>query len=279
VYVFVRDGNVWSQQAYVKASNTGWNDQFGTSVALSGDGNTLAVGAWWEDSNATGIDGNQADDSAFAAGAVYVFVRDGVDWSQQVYVKASNTGTLDQFGSSVALSGNGDALAVGAYREESNATGVNGDQDDNSANYAGAVYVFVRNGGVWSQQAYIKASNADASDQFGWSVALSGDGNTLAVGAKSESSNATGIDGDQAHDSTQSGAAYVFVREGANWSQQAYVKASNTDLGDQFGYEVGVANDGNTLAVGAVYESSGATGIGGNQDDNSAGASGAVYLY
>ncbi len=71
----------------------------------------------------------------------------------------------------------------------------------------------------------------------------------------------------------------MFVREGANWSQQAYVKASNTDLGDQFAYEVGVANDGNTLAVGAVYESSGATGIGGNQDDNSAGASGAVYLY
>jgi cysteine-rich repeat protein len=286
VYVFARNDGVWSQQAYVKASNTPTDsmhgDEFGTSVALSGDGNTLAVAARFESSNATGIDGNQADDSAPWAGAVYVFVRDGVDWSQQVYVKASNTEFADQFGSSVALSGNGDTLAVGANGEDSNATGVNGDQDDNSVNYAGAVYVFVRNGGVWSQQAYIKASNTDTDmpDSFGWSVALSGDGNTLAVGAHGESSNATGIDGDQADDSAQvSGAAYVFVREGANWSQQAYVKASNTDLGDSFGYEVAVASDGNTLAIGAVHESSSATGIGGNRDNNSAGVSGAVYLY
>jgi hypothetical protein len=258
----------------------------GSSLALSGDGNTLAVGAPSEDSNATGLVGNQADDTAIInnsganSGAVYVFVRDGVDWSQQVYVKASNTGHTDRFGHSVALSGNGDTLAVGANSEDSNATGVDGDQDDNSANNAGAVYVFVRNGGVWSQQAYVKASNTDAPDYFGSSVALSGDGNTLAVGAKQESSNATGIDGDQADDSAQvSGAAYVFVREGANWSQQAYVKASSTNVGAEFGYEVGVANDGNTLAVGAIYESSNATGIGGNQDNNFASASGAVYLY
>jgi hypothetical protein len=279
VYVFARNDGVWSQQAYVKASNTDARDYFGTRVALSGDGNTLAVGAQVEDSNATGIDGNQADDSAFGAGAVYVFVRDGVDWSQQVYVKASNTDEGDGFGTSVALSGNGDTLAVGANREESNATGVNGDQDDNSAIYTGAVYVFVRIDGVWSQQAYIKASNADELDQFGWSVALSGDGNILAVGAETESSNATGIDGDQADDSVaQSGAAYVFVREGRNWSQQAYVKASSTEVADWFGYEVGVANDGNTLAVGA-YEGSCATGIGGNQDDDYCAWSGAVYLY
>jgi cysteine-rich repeat protein len=280
VYVFVRDGNVWSQQAYVKASNTDAGDYFGRSVALSGDGNTLAVGAEGEDSNATGIDGNQANDSAHNSGAVYVFVRDGGVWSQQVYVKASNTELWDWFGTSVTLSGNGDTLAVGANAEDSNATGINGDQDDNSASPAGAAYVFIRIDGVWSQQAYIKASNTDAQDEFGWSVALSGDGNTLAVGAHKESSNATGIDGDQADDSASaSGAAYVFVREGANWSQQAYVKASNTQYSNLFGYEVGVANDGNTLAVGAIFESSGATGIGGNQDDNSASASGAVYLY
>jgi len=209
-----------------------------------------------------------------------LFVRDGVDWSQQVYVKASNPDWVDQFGNSVALSGNGDTLAVGAYPEASNATGINGDQDDNSVDYAGAAYVFVRNGGVWSQQAYVKASNTDAGDSFGSSVALSGDGNILAIGAPKESSNATGINGDQADDSVeQSGAAYVFVREGANWSQQAYVKASNTHEANLFGYEVGVANDGNTLAVGAIFESSSATGIGGNQDDNFASASGAVYLY
>jgi hypothetical protein len=140
--------------------------------------------------------------------------------------------------------------------------------------------VFVREGANWSQQVYVKASNTGWADRFGTSVALSGNGDTLAVGANSEDSNATGVDGDQDDDSaTQSGAAYVFVREGANWSQQAYVKASSTKVGAVFGYEVGVASDGNTLAVGAILESSSATGIGGNQDDTTTAASGAVYLY
>jgi hypothetical protein len=280
VYVFARNDGVWSQQALAKASNTGTADQFGHSVALSGNGDTLAVGAYGEDSSATGVGGNQDDNSMDGAGAVYVFARNDGVWSQQTYVKASNTDTLDQFGRSVALSGNGDTLAVGADGENSSATGIDGNQDDTSLHFAGAVYVFARNNGVWSQQAYVKASNTDEHDHFGHSVALSGDGNTLAVGAASEDSNATGIDGDQADDSASgSGAASVFGREGANWLQQAYVKASSTNEGTHFGYEVGVANDGNTLAVGAIMESSGATGIGGNQDDHSLTFSGAVYLY
>ncbi|MDW8373921.1 MAG: FG-GAP repeat protein, partial [Planctomycetota bacterium] len=73
VYVFVRSGGVWSQQAYIKASNTGADDWFGYSVALSADGNTLAVGAPYEESNATGIGGNQNDNSAADSGAVYLF--------------------------------------------------------------------------------------------------------------------------------------------------------------------------------------------------------------
>ena len=108
-------------------------------MALSGD--TLAVGAFFEDGGATGIGGDPGDKSAFGSGAVYVFTPDfGGAWSQQAYVKASNTGSGDQFGWSVAL--DGDTLAVGAIREESAATGVSGDQDDNSADRAGAVYVF-----------------------------------------------------------------------------------------------------------------------------------------
>ena len=83
------------------------------------------------------------------------------------------------FGRSVAVSG--DTVVVGADGEESNATGINGDQDDNSASYAGAAYVFVRNGAIWSQQAYLKASNTDTVDRFGISVAVSGD--TVVVGA------------------------------------------------------------------------------------------------
>src|SRR5262245_24489491 len=113
-----------SLPAYVKASNTGAGDQFGSSVALSADGSTLAVGAWLEDSVAAGIGGNQADNSAPAAGAVYLFTRSGTTWSQQAYVKASNTGANDWFGSSVALSADGSTLAVGASREDSAATGI-----------------------------------------------------------------------------------------------------------------------------------------------------------
>ncbi|MBK8256486.1 MAG: FG-GAP repeat protein [Polyangiaceae bacterium] len=280
VYVFTRSGGVWSQQAYIKASNTNADDGFGWSVALSADGNTLAVGARWEGSSATGVNGNQADNSAEYAGAVYVFTRSGGVWSQQAYIKASNTEAGDQFGYSVALSADGTTLAVGAAYEASNATGINGNQADNSAEWAGAVYVFMQIGGVWSQQAYIKASNTDAGDGFGWSVALSAYGTTLAVGARWESSSAAGANGNQADNSAQfAGAVYVFTRSGGVWSQQAYLKASNPDSGDEFGVSVALSGDGGTLAVGAWWEASSATGINGNQADNSANSAGAVYVF
>jgi trimeric autotransporter adhesin len=284
VYVFTRTAaGVWSQQAYVKASNTDAGDQFGHAVALSGDGNTLAVGAISEDSAATGIGGNQNDNSAASAGAVYVFTRTAAGvWSQQAYVKASNTGPGNEFGDSVALSADGSTLAVGAIGEPSAATGINGDQNDTSAASAGAAYVFTRaDNGAWSQQAYLKASNTNAGDRFGSSVALSGDGNSLAVGGTGEASAATGINGNQNDNSAASaGAVYVFTRTAAGvWSQQAYVKASNTDAGDQFGHAVTLSVDGNTLAVGAFGEASAATGIGGNENDNSVGGSGAAYVF
>ena len=180
-------------------------------MALSSDGNTLAVGANGEDSNATGINGDQPNNSASEAGAVYVFTRSGSTWSQQAYVKASNTKAGDAFGRRVALSGDGNTLAVGAEDEKSNATGLNGDQSDNTASSAGAVYVFTRSGNTWSQQAYVKASNTTTNDLLGTSVALSGNGNTLAVGAQGEDSNATGINGDPTDNSANSaGAVYVY---------------------------------------------------------------------
>ena len=140
---------------------------------------------------------------------------------QQAYLKASNTGggeewpgiTGDNFGNSVAISG--DTIIVGAPVEDSNATGVNGNQGDNSATDSGAAYVFVRNGTPWRQQAYLKASNAEANDGFG-PVAVSGD--TVVVGAPGEAGSATGANGDQSDNSAPgSGAAYVFVRSGTNW--------------------------------------------------------------
>jgi hypothetical protein len=279
-YVFVRSGGEWTQQAYVKASNTDLADFFGGTVALSGDGGTLAVGATGEDSGATGINGNPTDESVARSGAAYVFVRSGGVWSQQAYVKASNTGQDDAFGASMALSHDGDSLAVGADWEACLATGINGDQADDSAQGAGAVYVLVRSGEVWSQQAYIKASNTGFHDVFGRRLALSDDGNTLAAGAHGESSAATGIDGDQADLwATFSGAAHVFVRSGDVWSHKAYVKASNTDENDHFGLGVALSGDGSTLGVCAPHERSSATGIGGDQADNSIFGAGAVYLY
>jgi uncharacterized repeat protein (TIGR01451 family) len=270
-YVFVRSAGVWSQQAYLKASNTDASDFFGQSMAISGD--TLVVGASLEDSNATGVDGDQLDNSAQWSGAAYVFVRSAGSWSQQAYLKASNTDGGDEFGHSVAISG--DILVVGAPHEASNAIGVDGDQSNDSTYHAGAAYVFVRSAGVWSQQAYLKASNTGWNDWFGYSVAISGD--TLVVGAFVEGSNATGVDGNQWDNSApQAGAAYVF-RRSAVWSQQAYLKASNTDGPDQFGWSVAISD--NTVVAGARGERSNATGVGGDQSNNSVVGAGAAYVF
>lgn len=284
VYVFTQDNTgVWAQQAYIKASNTEQDDFFGYSVALSSDGDTLAVGTYEEDSNATGIDGNESDNSVASAGAVYVFTRDNTGtWAQQAYVKASNTEQEDFFGYRVALNADGDTLAVGAYGEDSNATGIDGDESDNSVQEAGAVYVFMRNeSGTWSQQAYIKASDVRVIDSFGSSLSLSGSGDTLAVGAFGEDSNATGINGDQINiDARASGAVYVFIRDASgSWAQQAFIKASNTEEFDYFGHSTALSLDGRTLAVGAIFEDSKATGINGDEMDNSVSGAGAVYVF
>jgi HJR/Mrr/RecB family endonuclease len=280
VYVFVRNADAWSQQAYIKASNTEAMDLFGNSLALSGDGSTLAIGAPLEDSSATGINGNQASNATTDSGAVYVFTRAGTAWTQQAYVKASNSGASDEFGAHLALSADGATLAVGAAEESSAATGVGGNQADNSALQAGAVYVFTRTGVVWTQQAYVKASNTGAGDHFGFSLALSGNGSRLAIGAIDEASAAIGVGGTQTDDSKLSaGAVYLFSRTGATWTQQTYVKASNTDAGDRFGYAVALSQDGGTLAVGADFEASAAIGVDGDQTDNSATLAGAVFVF
>jgi hypothetical protein len=273
VYVFTRTNGVWSQQAYLKASNTETIDFFGESIAL--DAETLAVGAHSEDSCATGINGDQTNNDCPEAGAVYVFTRTNGVWSQQAYVKASNTEAVDFFGSTVALSGN--TLGVGADSEASCATGINGDQTNNDCVRAGAVYVFTRTNGVWSQQAYVKASNTGAEDRFGLrKIALSGD--TLAVAALVEASCATGINGDQTNNGCfGAGAVYVFTRTNSVWSQQAYVKASNTANGDFFGQSVALVGD--TLAVGASDEDSCATGVNGDQSNNGCSGAGAVYVF
>jgi hypothetical protein len=364
VYVFVRRGESWAQQAYIKASNAGANDRFGTVVALSADGNTLAVSAVWESSAAKGVNGDQSDDSIPQAGAAYVFARNGNNWMQQAYVKASNTGRAsngreddfgdgDQFGYSLALSADGNTLAVGAISEDSRASGINNlaFQNDDSAVSSGAVYVYARSGSTWSQQAYIKGSNTEGGDLFGFNLGLSADGNTMAVagydedgssrqingipdnlrngagaiyvftrarnvwtqqaylkGSRSETADSLGyslaISGDGntiaggAADETcytpginppgctndrapnnSVGAAYVFIRNGGAWTEQAFIKASNPGLTDWFGLRMALSSDGNTFAVAAPNENGGSQGINGKQDDNSADDAGAVYLF
>ncbi len=243
----------------MKASNAGSGDIFGSAVALSA--NSIVVGAPGENGSSSGINGNQLDNNLSDSGAVYVFFKTQTTWSQQAYIKASNPGEIDRFGNSVAISG--DTALVAAIDEPSNATGINGDQTNNSAVYSGAVYVFVRSGGAWSQQAYIKASNTQLGDNFGASVAISQD--SVVIGAPSEDSSATGVNGDQSNNSASwSGAGYLFERDGSVWSQQAYLKASNTELtlgNDYFGSAVAIS--GSTVVVGAQGESSDATGIDG----------------
>ena len=174
------------------------------------------MGALNERSDATGVDGDQADDSVEGAGAVYVFERDAEDkWSQVAYIKASNTGEGDHFGSVVRLSEDGATLAVSAYDEDSDARGFDGDEDSDDAEGSGAVYVFALDGDAWQQTAYVKATNADAGDVFGFSTCVSGDGATLAVGAPSEAGGTSGVGGDQGDNSTQlAGAAYVYDLSG-----------------------------------------------------------------
>ena len=365
VYVFTRGETGWTEQAYVKASNPGFGDNFGANVALSADGNTMAAFARFEGSAATGIDGNQNDDSIPGAGAIYLFTREGITWSQQAYIKPSNTGEPapsedlwsdgDQFGYAMDLSADGSTLAVGAIGEDSATTGVNGDESDNSATGAGAVYLFTRGGDAWTQQAYIKASNAgighhfgvavslsaggevmavgsfdeggsgvpnldpnldrdspligtgavyvfersgdtwsetaklktanmEPEDSFGVSVAISGDGKTIAGGALDEDGLTTGVNSTPVPDAdvnTFAGAAYVFVREGEteNWTQQAYIKSTNISQDDWFGSRLALSGDGNTLAVGSQLEDSVAQGIDSNQNDDSAIEAGAVYFF
>jgi trimeric autotransporter adhesin len=253
-YVFTGAGQSWQQQAYLKASNTDPDDDFGRAVAIDGD--TIAVGAEWESSSARGIGGDQTNNDASGSGAVYIFERTGDAWAQTAYLKASNADAGDFFGTSVAIKG--DTLVVGAFGESSGST----DPTDNSASGAGAAYVFQRQAGVWTQTAYLKASNPEAGDGFGGAVAI--DGAMVVVGAGGEGSSAIGVDGDQTNDDAPgSGAAYVFQLNGGSWTQIAYLKPSNTKAGEGFGGSVAISGD--TVVVGAADEDSGSTGVNGDQ--------------
>ncbi len=258
-------------QAYLKASNTDAGDLFGSTVAISG--NTLVVGAPEESSSGFGVNGNQSDNISFGSGAAYVFVRNGSTWSQQAYLKASDPDPADGFGTSVAIFR--DRIVVGAPNEDSSIT-INGNGADNSAPNSGAAYVFERVGTTWIQTALLKGALPGLQDHFGGSVAIAGD--RILVGAIGEDSNATGINGNTGNNSASgSGAAFLFEPQGNSWALTAYIKASNTDAGDEFGSSVSI--DGDRFVVGAPFEKSQSSVVNGNQSDNSQLWRGAAYLY
>jgi MYXO-CTERM domain-containing protein len=210
-YVFQRSGTTWTQQAQLLAADGAADDCFGSSVAVSGD--TALIGAF--------LDQVGAND---AQGSVYVFQRTGASWAQQVKLIASDGAASDQFGVSVALSG--DTALVGADRDSVGAI-----------SYQGSAYVFQRTGTTWAQQAKLVASDGASDDHFGASVALSG--NTALVGAYGDN---LGVNAEQ-------GSAYVFQRTGTTWVQQAKLIASDGASPDEFGRSVALSAD--TALVGA----------------------------
>ncbi|MBN1976554.1 MAG: FG-GAP repeat protein, partial [Anaerolineae bacterium] len=217
----------WTEQAKLTASDGAAEDHFGNSVALSG--NTALVGAPYDEVGAN-----------YAQGSAYVFTRSGAAWTQQVKLTASDGAASEQFGASVALAG--DTALVGAYGD---GVGANDGQ--------GSAYVFTRSGTAWAQQAKLTASDGAEWDQFGISVALSGDADTALVGAY--------YDGVGANDGQ--GSAYVFTRSGTTWTQQAHLTAADGATNDHFGDSAALSGD--TALVGAFSDD-----VGANVDQGSA---------
>lgn len=250
----IRDGGFAAQLAYVKAHNTEAGDAFGTAIALSGDGATLAVGAPGEDSSSQS---NAFDNRASASGAVFVFARRDGSWGLEAYLKAPNPRQGDHFGQRVALARDGNTLAVSAVDEGSDATGIDRPRMNARAPKSGAVFVFTRAGRAWTQSAYVKASNTGANDAFGASLGLSGEGASLIVGAPGEGSDATGIGGDEANDRAPGrGAVYLFHHDPMGWAQTSYLKSSRTDV-TGFGGSVALAAE----APMVVVQSAGDAGV------------------
>jgi len=285
--VFTRFKNTWRQSARLAAANAGLGDNFATALAISGDGNTIAVGATGEDSSGTGVTASGLDNDEPESGAVYIFSRaaDGT-WSQSAFIKGSHSDRADLFGTSVALSTDGRTLAVGSLLDDSDDAGEHvpalscGSPAAGTACDAGAVDIYLRDlGGNWSHGAYLRPAIVDGEDWFGSSVALSADGTRLAVGAIGEDSAAIGVDADALDNSApESGAVYLFNGTKSVWIQEAFVKASDVDAGDAFGAAVDFDNQARVLAVSARLEDGSAAGVSGMPNESLSNA-GAVFLF
>jgi hypothetical protein len=198
----------------IVASDAASSDIFGLSVAIDGD--YAIVGAYGD------------DDGGSSSGSAYIFKRNGNEWEQLNKIVATDAGTYDNFGKSVAI--DGDYAIVGA------------DYDDDGGSSSGSAYIFKRDGTDWNQETKIVASDAASSDNFGNSVAI--DGDHAIVGAYSDD------DG-----GSSSGSAYIFKRDGTDWNQETKIVASDAASSDNFGNSVAI--DGDHAIVGAYGDDDG----------------------
>ena len=263
----------------VRGSNTGLEDFFGCSVAITD--NWAIVGALAEDSTADGSNqgSNSFDWSLRSSGAAYIFKKKlDETWEEVAILKASNASGFDNFRKSVAITDNW--AIVGASSEDSNADGSN----QTGASGSGAAYIFKNNNGTWgtlngsvyNETQILKAGNARRNDFFGVSVAISD--NWAIVGANGEDSNAAGL---ESINHVGSGATYIFKNNNGTWgtqngsvyNQTQILKAGNPSKFDNFGHSVAITD--NWAIVGAYGEDSNADG----SDDDGASGSGAAYIF
>ncbi len=224
-YIFHFNGTNWVQQAKLTASDAAGNDRFGCSVSISGD--RAIVGAY----------GN--DDAGSSSGAAYLFERSGSAWVQQPKLTASDAAAVDRFGDAVSVCG--DYAFVGATL------------DDDYGEDSGSAYVFHREGGNWVEVDKLTTEEPGSDyDLFGASVAVASDYAIVgAYGANDGGANP--------------GAAYVFKRDGANWSQQTKLTNDSGSSNDLFGWTVSISSD---YAL-----------VGAHQDDENGALSGACYAF
>ena len=219
VYVYVYSGISWAQEAILTASDKATNSQYGFSVAISADGTRIVVGA-----------SHALPDALTESGAAYVYSRSGSTWSQETILFASDKVALDAFGTSVDIDDTGVRVAIGAIGA-----------DPGTLDAAGKVYIFSRAGAIWTEEAILTASDQAAGDLFGNSVKLTGDANRIIIGAPNKTVNTE----------TNHGQAYVFLRLGTAWTEEAIVNDLVTADLQNFGSSVSITETGDRAIIGA----------------------------
>ncbi|MCH9662587.1 MAG: FG-GAP repeat protein [Gammaproteobacteria bacterium] len=266
VQIYTRLRGQWKRQAILRASNPGHRDNFGISIALSADGNTLAVGANGEDdsTNSASAEPGKDNNDAYNAGAVYIFNRSDGKWHQHSRVKAREPKAFDFMGDFVALSADGKTLAAavdydrGSYMDYTIRRFLPvGESFPIDPRESGAIYIFTFSDNTWKQQDILYRQNESTGGHIITSMSLSADGNVLAVGAPFTHTPwpAEG-DGKEKEVSIieRTGSASIFARSGGLWSQRAHMRPSIPIKDGHFGYYVSASPDGGTVIIAVSTE-------------------------